>query len=530
MRKKSVATKLIVNPDLASSAFSAEPNAVADSSAFNEAESEHVKSNRDSDAVNDQPIFSTDATGNIVLSDGTPVVQPAGVEETQGCSFQFDLQDGVLPRKSLPCTFQVGGVDTVRCTSCAVRISPFACAMHPHLSVIVCKRCLKFYGRGEFARDVDGKDENCRWCGDGGDLICCDSCSNTFCKSCIKRNLGRSFLQNIEDLNDDDSWNCLICNPSVLVPLQQECLEVFERIKSLKEQAKKRAELKRSKLPMPITPRTSGKVIGHVAGKPSQDSSKASIAVKASNSYPSDISNTCEWYLKNTSVAEILNQISSIHPSIIRPVIQSLRFCVETFSSDIRNVEATLSRARTPEEVQEIVRSFQNIYRFHLLGRIANVVSQVNADLRTKASTCSSQVAELTDTIDLTDDLEPTVRPTNGHHLPETKLATPASASATRRRRGSGANSASSTSPSKKRRKTLANSAVRFRVTSPTLLPSVSHEMTGVKWNSETDGIGSHSPPSPTVGLGRASIEIQKPTSSKHSDTSVPNRMLCGSL
>ena len=72
----------------------------------------------------------------------------------------------------------------------------------------------------------DGKDENCRWCGDGGDLICCDSCSNTFCKGCIKRNLGRSFLHSIEELNDDDSWNCLVCNSSVLVPLQQECLGV----------------------------------------------------------------------------------------------------------------------------------------------------------------------------------------------------------------------------------------------------------------------------------------------------------------
>lgn len=128
-----------MNPDLTSSGFCDKPDAPADSNVLNEAESETRKSSREVDVVSDQPVFSTDATGNIVLSDGTPVVQPAGVEETQSCSFQFDLQDGVLPRKSLACSFQVGGVDTVRCTSCAVRISPFACAMHPHLSVIVCK-------------------------------------------------------------------------------------------------------------------------------------------------------------------------------------------------------------------------------------------------------------------------------------------------------------------------------------------------------------------------------------------------------
>ncbi|KAL5111393.1 Prestin [Taenia crassiceps] len=412
---KSVATKLIVNPDATNSGFGDKPDVSGDPNIFNETESETRKSNREFDMINDQPVFSTDATGNIVLSDGTPVVQPAGVEETQGCSFQFDLQDGVLPRKSLSCSFQIGGVDTVRCTSCAVRISPFACAMHPHLSVIVCKRCLKFYGKGEFARDVDGKDEN---------LI---------------------------------------------------IFKVFERIKSLKEQAKKRAELKRNRLPIPITPKASGKAVSQPAGKPSQDSSKVPAAAKTSSSCPSGISNTCEWYLKNMSVAEILNQISSIHPPIIRPVIQSLRFCVETFSNDIKRVETSLSRARTPEEVQEIVCSFQNIYRFHLLGRIANVVSQVNVDLRNKASSCSSQTSKLTDTIDLTDDLEPAVRPSNGHHPPEP-----------RRRRGSAANSASSTSPSKKRRKTLANSAVRFRVASSALLSSsVSHEATGVKWTSE---------------------------------------------
>lgn len=231
------------------------------------------------------------------------------------------------------------------------------------------------------------------------------------------------------------------------------------------------------------------------------------------------------------SVAEILNQISSIHPPIIRPVIQSLRFCVETFSNDIKRVETNLSRARTPEEVQETVRSFQNIYRFHLLGRIANVVSQVNADLRNKASTCSSQISRLTDTIDLTDDLEPAVRTTNGHHPPEPKLVPPTLSNTSRRRRGSAANSTSSTSPSKKRRKTVANSAVRFRVASPALLSSsISHGATGVKWASEAAGAVSDSAASTTVELARESIETQKPTSSKHPDASVPNRMLCGSL
>lgn len=40
-------------------------------------------------------------------------------------------------------------------------------------------------------------DEQCRWCGDGGDLLLCDSCNNAFCKGCIRRNLGRKELSEI---------------------------------------------------------------------------------------------------------------------------------------------------------------------------------------------------------------------------------------------------------------------------------------------------------------------------------------------
>ena len=38
----------------------------------------------------------------------------------------------------------------------------------------------------------DGFFEFCRWCANGGDLLCCDSCSNAFCKKCIKGNLRRT--------------------------------------------------------------------------------------------------------------------------------------------------------------------------------------------------------------------------------------------------------------------------------------------------------------------------------------------------
>lgn len=88
---------------------------------------------------NENVIISTDSSGHMTLSDGTPVVQPADVTDTTDYSLQFDLQDGVLPRRPFSNSFQIGSIDTVRCTSCALRISPFACTVHPHLSVILCK-------------------------------------------------------------------------------------------------------------------------------------------------------------------------------------------------------------------------------------------------------------------------------------------------------------------------------------------------------------------------------------------------------
>ncbi len=46
-------------------------------------------------------------------------------------------------------------------------------------------------------------DEQCRWCGNGGNLLCCDFCHNAFCKQCIKRNLGRSELSKVVDAGID---------------------------------------------------------------------------------------------------------------------------------------------------------------------------------------------------------------------------------------------------------------------------------------------------------------------------------------
>ena len=102
---------------------------------------------------------------------------------------------------------------TVVCTACFRQVNhkhAGAVVRHPALGVPICKQCKKFYHMGEWTRGEDGYFEYCRWCANGGDLLMCDSCSNAFCKKCVKRNLGRSKVSEIEEV---ETWNCLACEP-----------------------------------------------------------------------------------------------------------------------------------------------------------------------------------------------------------------------------------------------------------------------------------------------------------------------------
>lgn len=54
--------------------------------------------------------------------------------------------------------------------------------IHPLLKVLICRDCFQFYQSEDFERDVDGTDKYCRWCGQGGTLVCCTKCAKVFCK------------------------------------------------------------------------------------------------------------------------------------------------------------------------------------------------------------------------------------------------------------------------------------------------------------------------------------------------------------
>lgn len=77
---------------------------------------------------------------------------------------------------------------------------------------------------------------SCRWCAEGGNLICCDFCSNAFCKKCILRNLGRKELSSILE----SKWYCYVCNPEPLFGLVIACNNVLDNMGSLMNQHRRR--------------------------------------------------------------------------------------------------------------------------------------------------------------------------------------------------------------------------------------------------------------------------------------------------
>ncbi|KAJ8338353.1 hypothetical protein SKAU_G00373190 [Synaphobranchus kaupii] len=131
----------------------------------------------------------------------------------------------------------------VSCTACGQQVNHFqrdSFYQHPALKVLICKSCFKFYSSDDISKDADGMDEQCRWCAEGGNLICCDFCNNAFCKKCILRNLGRKELSGIMD--EESKWYCYVCSPEPLLDLVAACDSVLQNLEQLWLQQRKRSK------------------------------------------------------------------------------------------------------------------------------------------------------------------------------------------------------------------------------------------------------------------------------------------------
>ncbi|TKS83503.1 Transcriptional regulator ATRX [Collichthys lucidus] len=139
-------------------------------------------------------------------------------------------------------------MEIVCCTACGRQVNHFqrdSFYRHPVLKVLICKTCYKYYLSDDISKDGDGMDEQCRWCAEGGNLICCDFCSNAFCKKCILRNLGRKELSGILE----SKWYCYVCSPEPLFDLVMACDSVLENMGLLHQQRRKnQAEPEKSEL------------------------------------------------------------------------------------------------------------------------------------------------------------------------------------------------------------------------------------------------------------------------------------------
>uniref|UniRef100_A0A8C3ARK7 DNA helicase n=1 Tax=Cyclopterus lumpus TaxID=8103 RepID=A0A8C3ARK7_CYCLU len=138
----------------------------------------------------------------------------------------------------------------VNCTACGKQVNQFqrnSVYEHPALKVLICKSCYKYYTSDDINRDSDGMDEQCRWCAEGGKLICCDYCNNAFCKKCILRNLGRKELSVITDENS--KWHCYVCRSEPLQDLVSKCHSIMEKqeLKDPKPDKSEEHESKRHK-------------------------------------------------------------------------------------------------------------------------------------------------------------------------------------------------------------------------------------------------------------------------------------------
>ncbi|XP_019503717.1 PREDICTED: transcriptional regulator ATRX [Hipposideros armiger] len=181
---------------------------------------------------------------------GTVIVQPEPVlnedkDDFKGPEFRSRSK---MKTENLKKRGEDGLHGIVSCTACGQQVNHFqkdSIYRHPSLQVLICKNCFKYYMSDDISRDSDGMDEQCRWCAEGGNLICCDFCHNAFCKKCILRNLGRKELSTIMDENNQ--WYCYICHPEPLLDLVTACNSVFENLEQLLQQNKKKIKVDNEK-------------------------------------------------------------------------------------------------------------------------------------------------------------------------------------------------------------------------------------------------------------------------------------------
>jgi len=101
------------------------------------------------------------------------------------------------------------------CTACG-ELAADELVDHPELPTKMCLTCERRWERTTFRAGGDGVEDLCRWCGDGGEMLCCDSskCQRGYCNHCVVRNFGPRMYQM---MRVKETWRCFYCDQSLLL-------------------------------------------------------------------------------------------------------------------------------------------------------------------------------------------------------------------------------------------------------------------------------------------------------------------------
>ncbi|KAH8076671.1 SET domain-containing protein [Aureococcus anophagefferens] len=108
-----------------------------------------------------------------------------------------------------------GAPEPWTCPGCGNRTTD-APAAHPDFDAVrvpVCWECRWMRDQGTFDVGDDGNEEFCRLCGEGGDLLLCDTdgCSRSHCAGCVARVTGRGVAA-----AESSVWHCFQCDRASL--------------------------------------------------------------------------------------------------------------------------------------------------------------------------------------------------------------------------------------------------------------------------------------------------------------------------
>lgn len=154
-----------------------------------------------------------------------------------------------MPRTSSPAPYE--------CTvsNCKSKIkSSLEANIHPLVGSLICRKCYKSYGDGDFASleggvDELGDDNYCRWCVDGGDLFGCSNekaknderCHYSFCRDCIAANVHDDPI--LKD-GGNNPWYCYACQPEKIKHLRDAAHAAIQDLKDREARQKQQSNKK----------------------------------------------------------------------------------------------------------------------------------------------------------------------------------------------------------------------------------------------------------------------------------------------